>query len=105
MSIANITAAFSALAQETRLLLLQELAKAGSDGLAAGAAADRLGVSASNLSFHLKELQRAGLISARRQGRAIFYAANDAALGDLVKFMFENLQAARPRVRVSAERP
>jgi ArsR family transcriptional regulator len=105
MSIANITAAFSALAQETRLLLLQELAKAGPDGLAAGAAADRLDVSASNLSFHLKELQRAGLISARRQGRAIFYAANEAALGDLVKFMFENLQAARPRVRVSAERP
>jgi DNA-binding transcriptional ArsR family regulator len=92
--------AFAALAQETRLRLLGLLARAGVDGMAAGDIAGALGVSASNISFHLKELERAGLVTARRSARQIFYAADQAALGALVKFMFENLQAERPRVRV-----
>lgn len=92
--------AFAALAQETRLGLLSLLARTGADGMAAGDIAGALGVSPSNISFHLKELERAGLVKARRRARQIFYAADQAALGALVKFMFENLQAERPRVRV-----
>jgi DNA-binding transcriptional ArsR family regulator len=92
--------AFAALAQETRLRLLGLLARAGVDGMAAGDIAGALGVSASNISFHLKELERAGLVTARRSARQIFYTADQAVLGTLVKFMFENLQAERPRVRV-----
>ena len=96
----SAVAAFAALAHDTRLRLLHRLARAGAEGMAAGDIADALGVSPSNISFHLKELERAGLISARRNARQIFYAADQAALGALVKFMFENLQAERPRVRV-----
>jgi DNA-binding transcriptional ArsR family regulator len=92
--------AFAALAQETRIRLVSLLARAGRDGMAAGDIAGALGVSASNISFHLKELERAGLVTARRSARQIFYAADQAALGALVKFMFENLQAERPRVRI-----
>ena len=92
--------AFGALAQGTRLRLLSLLAPAGREGLAAGDIATALGVSASNVSFHLKELERAGLIAPRRDARQIFYSTDQAALGALVKFMFENLQAERPRVRV-----
>ena len=53
--------AFGALSQETRLKLLRLLVVAGPDGIAAGALAERVDVSASNVSFHLKELERAGL--------------------------------------------
>ena len=100
MDDAKAVLAFGALAQETRLKLMGLLARAGGEGLAAGDIAGAMGVSASNISFHLKELERSGLISARRRARQIFYSADQAALGSLVKFMFENLQAERPRVRV-----
>jgi DNA-binding transcriptional ArsR family regulator len=92
--------AFAALAQKTRIRLVSLLARAGKDGMAAGDIAEALGVSASNISFHLKELERVCLVTARRNARQIFYSADQAALGALVKFMFENLQAERPRVRV-----
>jgi DNA-binding transcriptional ArsR family regulator len=92
--------AFAALAQETRIRLVSLLARAGRDGMAAGDIAGALGVSASNISFHLKELERSGIVTARRSARQIFYTADQAVLGTLVKFMFENLQAERPRVRI-----
>src|SRR5215510_1355487 len=87
--------AFAAMAQETRLKLVSLLARAGAEGLAAGEIAEALKVSPSNVSFHVKELERAGIVTARRSSRQIFYAADQAALGELVKFMFENLQAER----------
>ncbi len=46
--------AFAALSQETRLAIVRALVVAGPDGLAAGAIAERMGVSATNVSFHLK---------------------------------------------------
>ena len=55
--------AFAALSQETRLHILRLLVVAGPDGLAAGVIAEQAGVSASNVSFHIKELERAGLVA------------------------------------------
>jgi len=52
---------FSALSQETRLSIVRALVIAGPEGLAAGVIAERMGVSATNVSFHLKELERSGL--------------------------------------------
>lgn len=90
--------AFGALAQETRLRILRHLVIAGPDGIAAGAIAERVAVSASNVSFHLKELERAGLVSARRDSRSIVYSAEFSALSGLILFLMEDCCSARPEI-------
>ena len=64
-----------ALAQETRLALFRRLVQQGPEGLAAGEIAAALTVPAPTLSFHLAQLERAGLVLSRREGRSIRYAA------------------------------
>lgn len=90
--------AFSALSQETRLRIVKILVKAGPDGLAAGAIADALGVSPSNLSFHLKELENARLITSHRVARSIVYAASFEVIGDLLRFMMEDCCSGHPDI-------
>jgi ArsR family transcriptional regulator, arsenate/arsenite/antimonite-responsive transcriptional repressor len=87
--------AFAALSQETRLRILRMLIVVGEDGLPAGAIAERVEVSASNLSFHLKEMEAAGLVSSRREGRSIYYTANHQALAGLVRFLLEDCCSGR----------
>ncbi|MEX0589854.1 MAG: metalloregulator ArsR/SmtB family transcription factor [Xanthobacteraceae bacterium] len=89
---------FAALAQDTRLAILRLLVRAGPAGFAAGAIADEVGVSPSNLSFHLKELERAGLVDARREARSIIYSADYAALRGLIQFLTEDCCAGRKEV-------
>lgn len=89
---------FAALSQETRLRVLRHLVQAGPDGCAAGAIAGAMDVSPSNLSFHLKELERAGLIAQRRAARSIIYAARYDALGALVRFLVEDCCNGRPEI-------
>ncbi|MEM9495731.1 MAG: metalloregulator ArsR/SmtB family transcription factor [Pseudomonadota bacterium] len=79
--------AFSALAQENRLAILRLLVQAGPAGRQAGAIADDLGVAAPTLSFHLKELVRAGLVLSRRDGRRIIYAADYGGMRELIDFL------------------
>lgn len=83
-------AALSALAQEHRLALFRLLVQAGPDGLAAGAIAEKLGVPASSLSFHLGHLNRAGLVSQTRRGRSLIYAADYPAMNGLLGYLMEN---------------
>jgi DNA-binding transcriptional ArsR family regulator len=90
--------AFAALSQETRLRILRHLVVAGPEGLAAGAIAERVEVSASNVSFHLKELERAGLLSARRDGRSIIYCAEYAGISDLIRFLLEDCCSGHPDI-------
>lgn len=87
--------AFAALSQETRLRILRVLVVAGDEGLSAGLIAERVGVSASNMSFHLKEMETAGLVSARREGRSIIYAADHGTLSDLIRFLLEDCCSGR----------
>ncbi len=91
-------AAFGALAQETRLRILRLLVVAGPEGLAAGVIADRAGVTASNVSFHVKELERAGLVAARRESRSIIYSVDMGALNGLVRFLMEDCCGGRPEL-------
>ena len=90
--------AFGSLAQETRLRVLRLLVQAGPEGVAAGALAEQLGVSPSNISFHLSHLERAGLIQARREARSIIYSAAYPVLRDLIHLLMEDCCAGDPRV-------
>jgi DNA-binding transcriptional ArsR family regulator len=83
-------AALGALAQETRLDVFRLLVTQGPAGLPAGAIADRLGVLPASLTFHLKELQYAGLITQRRLGRQLIYAAEYGAMTRLLAYLTEN---------------
>ena len=82
--------ALAALAHETRLAVFRMLVQAGPVGLTPGGIAETLGIAASPLSFHLKELTHAGLIAARPDGRKIYYSANFAAMNDLVAYLTDN---------------
>src|SRR3954467_13521740 len=90
--------AFSALAQETRLRIVRLLVSAGPDGLPAGAVGEAVGASSSNLSFHLKELEHAGLIQSRRASRSIIYSAAYPALSGLVQFLMRDCCQGHPEV-------
>lgn len=90
-------ACFGALSQETRLSIVRLLVVAGPDGISAGALAEQIGVSPSNLSFHLKELEQAGLVSQRRHSRSILYAARYPALAELAAFLLHECCAGHPQ--------
>ncbi|HWU01261.1 MAG TPA: helix-turn-helix transcriptional regulator [Novosphingobium sp.] len=90
MDSAAIVRALGALAQEHRLAAFRLLVQAGEDGLPAGAIAERLGVVASSMSFHLAALANAGLVTQRRQSRLIIYTANYPAMNALMGYLTEN---------------
>jgi len=83
-------AALGALAQETRLDLFRLLVTCGPEGLAAGMIGERIGVAPSSLSFHLQQLVHAGLITQRRLGRQLIYAAEYGAMNALLAYLTEN---------------
>ena len=87
---ASAIAALAALAQEHRLALFRLLVQAGEDGMPAGAIAEALGVPNSSLSFHLGQLNRAGLVRQERQHRSIIYRADYEAMNTLVGYLLEN---------------
>jgi DNA-binding transcriptional ArsR family regulator len=89
---------FAALSQVTRLAIVRLLVKAGEGGIAAGSIAEEVDVSPSNVSFHLKELERAGLITQRREARSIIYAAHYDALRSLIGFLMKDCCGGRPEI-------
>lgn len=92
-------AAFSALSQETRLRIVRLLVAAGPAGLPAGAIGEAMdGSSSSRMSFHLGQLEQAGLVSSRREGRSIVYAAAYPALSALIAFLMRDCCQGRPEV-------
>ena len=82
--------ALGALSQETRLRVFRLLVEQGPLGLPAGEIGRQLGLPAATLSFHIKELATARLVSARQQGRFIRYATDFAAIRNLVAYLSEN---------------
>jgi len=96
METKTAVAALGALAQETRLAVFRLLIEAGPAGVPAGAVAEAVQVPAATLSFHLKELSHAGLISARQEGRFIFYAANFEHMAALMSYLTQNCCKGMP---------
>jgi DNA-binding transcriptional ArsR family regulator len=90
MKKADAVAALAALAQDNRLDVFRLLVQAGPDGMLAGAVADALDLAPNNLTFHFDRLRQAGLVTVRREGRSMIYAARFEAMNDLVSFLTEN---------------
>lgn len=90
MEIDEAVAALAAIAQETRLAVFRALVVAGPEGLSAGRIADALAVAPATLSFHLKELDRAGLVRSRQDGRYVIYAAHFEQMNALLGFLTAN---------------
>ena len=87
MEINTAIGAFAALSQESRLEALKLLVKTGPNGKPAGAIAEALSIPPPTMSFHLKEMERAGLILSRKEGRSVIYAADYGGIRDLVDFL------------------
>jgi len=86
----------AALAQDSRLAVFRLLVQAGPEGLAAGEIAERLGIPASTLSFHMKALSHAGLVESRQESRFVYYSANFEAMNALLAYLSDNCCGGRP---------
>lgn len=95
MDIQSAVTQLSSLAQEARLSIFRLLVQAGVEGLPAGSIAANLNIPASTLSFHLKELSRAGLIHSQQVSRFIYYTANYVTMNDLLAYLTENCCAGK----------
>jgi DNA-binding transcriptional ArsR family regulator len=89
-------AALAALAQETRLDIFRLLVQAGAEGISAGQLGEQLGLASATLSFHLKELRHAGLITCQRESRSLIYAAAYTAMNGLLAYLTENCCRGEP---------
>ncbi|HEV8443277.1 MAG TPA: metalloregulator ArsR/SmtB family transcription factor [Steroidobacteraceae bacterium] len=90
MNSGQAVSALTALAHEYRLGVYRMLVEAGPAGLNAGTIAARLKMAPSSLSFHLRHLNHAGLISQQRSSRQLIYAADFTAMNELVGYLTEN---------------
>lgn len=89
--------ALSAIAHEARLDIFRCLVQAGAEGLAAGVISERLSIPNSTLSFHLKELSHANLVTARQESRFVFYSANYETMNTMLAYLTENCCAGEPQ--------
>lgn len=90
MELKSAVASLAALAQESRLEIYRLLVQAGPDGMAASDIAERLGIPANTLSFHLKSLSHADLVRSRQAGRFVYYSTHYERMNSLLEFLTEN---------------
>src|SRR3984957_12531994 len=90
MEISKAVTALAALAQDNRLDIFRLLVRAGPDGMAAGHVAKKLGLAPNTLTFHFDRLRGAGLVTVRRDGRSMIYAARYETMNSLLAFLTEN---------------
>src|SRR6266446_1829897 len=86
----DVLTALSALAHETRLAIFRLLVEIGAEGIPVGKIGERLSTPPTTLSFHLKELANAELVTMRHEGRFIYCSANFATMNGLLAYLTEN---------------
>src|SRR6476659_3145965 len=92
----DAVAALSALAQEHRLAVFRLLVQAGPEGLPAGQVAEALDLAPNTLTFHFDRLRLAGLVTVRRDGRSMIYAARFETMNALLGYLTENCCKGAP---------
>src|SRR3974390_3117827 len=98
-------AALAGLAQDNRLDVYRLLVEAGPDGMPAGAVADKLKLAPNTLTFHFDRLRAAGLVTVRRDGRSMIYAAQFEQMNALLGFLTENCCGGAPCVSAAECKP
>jgi DNA-binding transcriptional ArsR family regulator len=96
METSDAVAALAALAQDNRLEIFRLLVRAGPDGMAAGQVAEELDLAPNTLTFHFDRLRGAGLVTVRRDGRSMIYAARYESMNGLLAFLTENCCEGAP---------
>ena len=96
MDKSNAVAALAALAQDNRLDVFRLLVEAGPEGMPAGEIADALDLAPNTLTFHFDRLRVAGLVSVRREGRSMIYAARYETMNALLGYLTENCCGGGP---------
>ena len=96
MEKSDAVAALAALAQDNRLDVFRLLVQAGPEGMAAGAVAEALDLAPNTLTFHFDRLRVAGLVTVRRDGRSMIYAARFEVMNDLLAYLTENCCGGAP---------
>src|SRR6478672_4884459 len=86
----DAVAALAALAQDNRLDVFRLLVQAGPEGMPAGQVAEALDLAPNTLTFHFDRLRVAGLVTVRREGRSMIYAARFETMNALLGFLTEN---------------
>jgi ArsR family transcriptional regulator, arsenate/arsenite/antimonite-responsive transcriptional repressor len=86
----EVVAALAALAQNNRLDVFRLLVEAGPEGMPAGAVATALDLAPNTLTFHFDRLRTAGLVTVRRDGRSMIYAAQFETMNSLLGYLTDN---------------
>src|SRR6188768_423490 len=106
MEKSDAVAALAALAQDNRLDVFRLLVQAGPEGLPAGEIAEALDLAPNTLTFHFDRLRVAGLVTVRREGRSMIYAARFETMNDLLGFLTKNCcQGAAAKCAPAACKP
>src|SRR5580692_6228019 len=101
----DAVAGLAALTQENRLDVFRLLVQAGPDGIPAGEIADALGIAPNTLTFHFDRLRMAGLVSVRREGRSMIYAARYETMNALLGYLTDNCCGGVPCTPAVACKP
>jgi ArsR family transcriptional regulator, arsenate/arsenite/antimonite-responsive transcriptional repressor len=104
MEKSNAVAALAALAQDNRLDVFRLLVEAGPEGMPAGEIAGVLKLAPNTLTFHFDRLRMAGLVTVRRDGRSMIYAARFETMNELLGYLTENCCQGRADRCVPAAR-
>ena len=105
MQTKQVLTILSALAQESRLAVYRLLIEHAPDGLAASVIAEKLGLPNATLSFHLKELSHAGLVTSQQSGRFIYYAAVIEVMNDLIGYLTDHCCSQSGEACMTASAP